>query len=99
MVKRLVSVGSDTSKSVWLDYILLYRTEPQKEEELLNADLMNQLVNMLIVENTRVYFDAVEHLNEIKKLKFDYDSQQISLLSLHKRISDYLKEETLESEK
>lgn len=99
MVKRLVSVGSDTSKSVWLDYILLYRTEPQKKEELLNADLMNQLVNMLIVENTRVYFDAVEHLNEIKKLKFDYDSQQISLLSLHKRISDYLKEETLESEK
>lgn len=98
MVKRLVGIGSDTSKSVWLDYILLYGHEQGCEETLLSLPMMKMLVNILMVENTRVYFDAIDNLSKIKELAFNYESFHQSPKELYLRLDSFLKENTNEKE-
>lgn len=65
IAKRLICVSSDTSKSVWLDHLLFNKQEKEdkQKEHLLDDKYMNKLVAFLFLENTKVYYDAIEHLS------------------------------------
>ncbi len=64
-VKKLVGVSSDTSKSLWLNEEIEEILKNGQEEEYLPADILQQL----ILENVRVYYDGVERLSKDEQVQ------------------------------
>lgn len=59
LVKKLVGVNSDTSKSAW------FNTQLSTEDAMKDyMGLPKSIYSLLYLENTRAYFDGIERLNE-----------------------------------
>lgn len=69
LVKRLIGVNSDTSKSAWLDYALHNEKEYGTEEKI-PIQLPEPVKERMYIENTRVLFDGVKKLCDL----FSFDN-------------------------
>lgn len=67
LVKKLLGISSDTSKSLWFDRVLFHKAEKEGADLLCIPDALNE---RLYLENVRVYQDAYKKLDE--RLKTDY---------------------------
>lgn len=97
IVKRLVGVNSDTGKSVWLDYLLIFHSEEETGNKLELNENMSKFVQIALIENTRVYYDAIEKLSSIDGLNYVYNNGNI-INSCYELICKFLEEEHTESE-
>lgn len=97
IVKRLVGVNSDTGKSVWLDYLLIFHKEEVTGDELELNENMEKFVQIVLIENTRVYYDAIEKLSGIKGLDYVYNNANI-INKYHDLICEFLKNKHSEEE-
>ncbi len=61
LVKKLLGISSDTSKSVWFDQVLFHKRE--KTGEAL-VKMPQDIVERLYLENARVYQDAYKKIND-----------------------------------
>jgi len=61
LVKLLIGVNSDTSKSAWLDYLLHHEKEYGADEEI-PILLQEPVKERMYLENTRVLFDGIRKL-------------------------------------
>lgn len=61
LVKLLICVNSDTSKSTWFDYVLHHEQE-YKSKKKVSILLPWQIRERMYLENTRVVFDGIEKL-------------------------------------
>lgn len=61
LVKLLIGVNSDTSKSAWLDYTLHHEKE-YKSRKRIPISLPKFVIERMYLENTRVLFDGVKKL-------------------------------------
>lgn len=69
LVKKLLGVSSDTSKSLWFDRVLFHKREKE------NADVLSILqfqLDRFYLENVRVYQDAYKKLDERLKSEYTY---------------------------
>ncbi|MCM1231031.1 MAG: hypothetical protein NC489_12940 [Ruminococcus flavefaciens] len=73
LVKLLIGVNSDTSKSAWLDY-LLHHNKEYDAEEYTAILLPESVLERMYLENTRVLFDGIKKLCGL--FKFDDDVKQ-----------------------
>lgn len=97
IVKRLVGVNSDTGKSVWLDYLLIFHKEKVTEDKLELNENMRKFVQIALIENTRVYYDAIEKLSNIKELNFVYNNTNM-INRCYILICEFLRNEHSENE-
>lgn len=97
IVKRLVGVNSDTGKSVWLDYLLIFHHEEETGDKLELNENMRKFVQIALIENTRVYYDAIEKLSGINGLNYVYNTGNI-INSCYNLICEFLEEEHTKSE-
>lgn len=61
LVKLLIGVNSDTSKSAWLDYALHHEKE-YKSRKRIHVLLPESVIERMYLENTRVLFDGIKKL-------------------------------------
>lgn len=97
IVKRLVGVNSDTGKSVWLDHLLIFHHEEETGDKLELKGNIRKFVQIALIVNTRVYYDAIEKLSGIKGLNYVYNTGNI-INSCYDLICEFLEEEHTETE-
>ncbi len=71
-VKKLIGANTDTSKSTWLSEEIKQLAFENNSEEYLPKNVMDQL----IVENNRTYYEGVDRLSQEKKVQGAKDVQE-----------------------
>ena len=72
LVKKLLGVSSDTSKSLWFDMVLMNGNEFESE---LKLNISTEVWERLYIENIRVYQDAYYKLSERIDTKYITEKQ------------------------
>lgn len=70
LVKRLTGTGSDTSKSYWLDYLIINKREYESDMDSVPLAWPKEVQEQIVLENTRNFRDGIE---KIYKRFFHYD--------------------------
>lgn len=63
LIKRLTGISSDTSKGLWLDYALRNGKEMQSDRKYELAEVNEDFLQTVILENSRVFRDGIQKLN------------------------------------
>lgn len=83
LIKKLIGISSDTSKSLWLDYALLYRKELKYDKYIPITDSMNHMFRQIIIlENTSAFQDGIRKIYlQIRKDEMFWKEQILPLLN------------------
>lgn len=84
LIKKLTGISSDTSKSLWLDYALLYRKELVHNREIpVTQNMSDMFRQIIILENTAAFQDGIRKIyQQIRRDEKFWNNQILPLLGM-----------------